>query len=148
MDLKSLTSQLLPESELWAALPLLGFSPQIWGFSTRPRVLGFSWGFSKNLGFFWVFFRFPRKIHILECFVLERRWFFVIKGKKCKNHGSWLKKGHQKFLREKVTFLRKSSTFPRKSSIFSQNLYTFDLGFSGVFFSGPSRVFDFLEWQH
>src|SRR6218665_3076345 len=106
------------QDTLDSALPLLGFSPQIWGF--RPdlgfwdfflETYGFSWGFSKNLGFFWGFVRFPRKIHILECFLLDK----------------------SRFLEKSSIFSRKSSIFSRKSSIFPQNLYKFDLGFSGVF---------------
>ena len=57
--------------------PDLGFSDPIQGSGFFLEDLGFSWGFSKNLGFFWGFVRFPRKIHILECFLLvfgEKVW--------------------------------------------------------------------------
>src|SRR6218665_43159 len=70
------------ETGLGPALPLIGFSPQIWGFRPDLGFWGFPGFFKKNLGFFWGFSRFPRKIHILECFLLESKWFFVKKGKK------------------------------------------------------------------
>ena len=136
-----------------AALPLLGFSPQIWGFPTRSRGLGF---FLGDLGFFLGFFKksqgfviFPRKIHILECFLLESKCFLVRKyGTSCcgfgplkvKNLKIRVKKMSPEIFSTKAAFFKKSSIFSRKSSIFSskssifpQNLYKFDLGFSGGF---------------
>ncbi len=76
----------LPRSGVFR--PDLGF----WGFFLETQ--GFSWGFSKNLGFFWGFVRFPRKIHILECFLLESKWFLVRKyGTSCCFFSFWSVKG-------------------------------------------------------
>src|SRR6218665_2892044 len=66
----------------WAALPLLGFSPKILGFSKQSWVLGFV---SEGLGFFlgflkgpWVFlgfFKFTRKYIYFCCFLQKVRHF-------------------------------------------------------------------------
>src|SRR6218665_2127632 len=52
------------------------------------------------------------------------------------------------FLEKTSIFSRKSSIFYRKSSIFPQNLYKFDLGFSGGFSVARLGFSSFLEWQH
>src|SRR6218665_3771358 len=52
------------------------------------------------------------------------------------------------FFRKSLIFSRKSSIFSRKCSIFSQNLYKFDLGFSGDFSVARLGFSIFLEWQH
>src|SRR6218665_3569162 len=52
------------------------------------------------------------------------------------------------FLGKSWIFSRKSWIFSRKSSIFPQNLYKFDLGFSGFFSVARLGFSRFLEWQH
>src|SRR6218665_2397132 len=98
------------------ALPLLGISPQIWGFPTRSRGLGF---FLRDLGFFLGFFKTAK--------------IFSTKAA---------------FFKKNSIFSRKSLIFSRKSSIFPQNLYKFDLGFSGDFSVARLGFSIFLEWQH
>src|SRR6218665_558077 len=52
------------------------------------------------------------------------------------------------FFKKSSIFSRKSSIFSKKSSIFPQNLYKFDLGFSGDFSVARLGLSIFLEWQH
>src|SRR6218665_3094280 len=52
------------------------------------------------------------------------------------------------FSPKSLIFPIKSSIFSRKSSIFPQNLYKFDLGFSGVFSVARLGFSIFLLWQH
>src|SRR6218665_521470 len=58
----------------WAALPLLGFSPQIWGFPTRSRVLGFVLG---DLGFFLGFFKKSRAF-LGFCQISPKNTYFAV----------------------------------------------------------------------
>jgi len=66
-----------------SALPILGFSPKILGFSMEswvlgffPEGLGFFYGFSKTLGFSWVF---HEKIHVFKRFLAESNEFKKIR---------------------------------------------------------------------
>src|SRR6218665_311533 len=57
--------------------------------------------------------------------------------------------GRVRFFPGKVRFFSsKSLIFSSKSLIFQQNLYKFDLGFSGVFSVARLGFSIFLEWQH
>src|SRR6218665_2661918 len=58
----------------WAALPLLGFSPQIWGFPTRSRVLGF---FLGDLGFFLGFFK-KSRVFLGFCQISPKNTYFAV----------------------------------------------------------------------
>src|SRR6218665_3692190 len=62
------------QSSLWSALPLLGFSPQIWGFPTRSRVLGF---FLEDLGFFLGFFK-KARVFLGFCQISPKNTYFGV----------------------------------------------------------------------
>src|SRR6218665_371629 len=57
-----------------SALPLLGFSPQIWGFPTRSRVLGF---FLGDLGFFLGFFK-KSRVFLGFCQIFPKNTYFGV----------------------------------------------------------------------
>src|SRR6218665_1591113 len=57
-----------------AALPLLGFSSQIWGFPTRSRVLGF---FLGDLGFFLGFFK-KSRVFLGFCQISPKSTYFGV----------------------------------------------------------------------
>src|SRR6218665_2452391 len=56
------------------ALPLLGFSPQIWGFPTRSRVLGF---FLGDLGFFLGFLK-KSRVFLGFCQISPKNTYFEV----------------------------------------------------------------------
>src|SRR6218665_2750915 len=62
------------ELQTGAALPLLGFSPQIWGFPTRSRVLGF---FLGDLGFFLGFFK-KARVFLGFCQISPKNTYFGV----------------------------------------------------------------------
>src|SRR6218665_1928307 len=57
-----------------SALPLQGFSPQIWGFPTQSRVLGF---FLGDLGFFLGFFK-KARVFLGFCKISPKNTYFGV----------------------------------------------------------------------
>ena len=113
-----------------SALPPLGFSPKILGYSIESWVLGF---LSEGLGFFLGFLKGPSTLFFGE------KW--------SGNQRRWLrKKVIRKFWRRK-TFSQEKFAFFRKSAIFSRNVpktyRNLTLGFLG-FFIAQSWVFNFF----